>query len=86
MVTRREGLEEGEKIGIKKGIKEGREEGKLISQREMIKRLLALKLKVELKKTWATKIDKASGEKLEKIESEIFNITSWKEVDSILNS
>lgn len=73
--------------GLVKGSKEGEERGKIIGINEgrvmSIKRLLSYKLNLDLE--CMEKINELSISKLEELERKIFEITSWEEVEDIIN-
>ena len=81
MLGVKEGFNDGKIIGIKEGFNNGMIAEKVAS----IKRLLHYKLKIALTSKHMELIDNASLDKLEEIERNIFEVTSWKEVEEILN-
>lgn len=72
--------------GVKEGFSNGKIAGIRDGIRSSVKRLLEYKLNCYLSLNQMEMIENASVDKLEEIQKNIFEITSWEEVEAILKS
>ena len=77
---------EGRAKGLEEGWKQGKKEGRQEGQKTTLIRMLNKKIKSEASEKVLMQIEEASIEKLDKLEDNIFEITSWEEVEDIIKN